>query len=178
MARPKRTEVSKDVEERAAALAHKPSTPPATQTSPSTPRTGETNTTTITEMEVDKSIPNTGQQIASNKSSWEDIQRSMICDCLIWMGFHVHTQVISITNNSFSTFDDIRIMKPEDIDTMMKDNATRTERSGKFIFGVKRYKLLQAFVHWTQDFYRVSLTPTLKGLNKESFLSELRTALV
>ena len=66
-------------------------------------------------------------------------------------------------------------MKPEDVDVMAKDFQSRAER-GRICFGSRRIRLLQALVHWTQDFYRVSLTPTIEGLDEASFLEELRTA--
>ena len=44
------------------------------------------------------------------------------------------------------------------------------------IFGLRRTKRLLAFVHWVQDFNRVSLEPSIVSLEKGAFLTQLNIA--
>jgi hypothetical protein len=118
-------------------------------------------------------IPVTGQQIAQHPLSDEQ----MILQCLYWIGFRTDAQRDNITNESFSNFDDIRIMSTSDVNDMASDWASRTVANGRMHFGARRSKLLKAFIHWTHDFYRVSTTPTIENLNEDSFKNELRIAL-
>jgi hypothetical protein len=123
--------------------------------------------------EDDVFIPVTGQQIARHPLSEEQI----ISQCLYWIGFRIDGQRDNIIEESFSNFDDIRIMSTTDAKDMATDWASRTAANGRMHFGARRLKLLKAFIHWTHDFYRVSNTPTIENLNEDSFKNELRIAL-
>ena len=67
--RPKRgTAVSAEVEARSVAMAHRPSTPPANTTPPTTPNSSA-SVTTLTVMDVDRAIPDNGQLVATRQPS-------------------------------------------------------------------------------------------------------------
>ena len=114
-----------------------------------------------------------GNDIAPDGLSEQDL----ILQCLLWIGFTVEGQRELIVDECMGEFDDLLILQSEDIDAMAKDYGTRTAGSGKISFGMRRVKLLKALVHWMQDFQRVSCSPTLKGLNANTFRDALNTAI-
>ena len=99
-----------------------------------------------------------------------------ILQMLHWCGFDGLTQRTAIFNDSISTFDDIKMMSPEDITAMQRDFGNRAA-VGRIHFGVRRTKKLTSMLHFVQDFYRVSETPTIVGLNDNTFAAALETAL-
>ena len=60
---------------------------------------------------------------------------------------------------------------------MVKDLTSRTALNGRIIVGIRRTKLLKGFTHWVEDFYRVSGTPDIVGLNTTTFRAALNVAL-
>jgi hypothetical protein len=71
---------------------------------------------------------------------------------------------IAIANDGFGSFHDISHLDHADIVNLAKGFSARTaQANGRISFGLKRIKLLQSVVDWTQDFYRISRTPSLYG---------------
>ena len=68
------------------------------------------------------------------------------------------------------------MLSKDEIDAMAKTFVSRTAQNGRIIFGTNRTKWLKAITYWVQDFYRVSDTPTIVGLNETAFKAALRTA--
>ena len=95
---------------------------------------------------------------------------------LYWCGFTNNGQRTTIFDDSLSTFDDIRMMSPKDITAMQRDFGGRAT-VGRINFGVRRTKRLTSMLYFVQDFYRVSETPTIVGLNNNTFNTVLETAL-
>ena len=95
---------------------------------------------------------------------------------LHWCGFDVLGQRTTIFNDLISTFDDIKMMSPEYIIAMQRDFGNHAA-GGHINFGVRRTKKLTSMLHFVQDFYRVSETPTIIGLNDNTFAAALKTAL-
>ena len=58
---------------------------------------------------------------------------------------------------------------------MAKDYAARTS-ANRIYFGVRRTKKLSSMLHFVQDFYRVSLTPSIVGMTKTDFQQALSVA--
>ena len=56
---------------------------------------------------------------------------------------------------------------------MVKDFGGRTQNNGRMHIGPIRAKRLKGFVHWVQDFYRVSEHPTIAGLNEHIFINAI-----
>ena len=71
----------------------------------------------------------------------------------------------------------LKVLTKKDITAMSSDFASRTQANGRFYFGTLRTKRLKALTHWIQDFYRVSSEPSIVGLSKVLFKSELERAL-
>jgi hypothetical protein len=71
---------------------------------------------------------------------------------------------VAIANDGFGSFHDISHLDHADIDNLAKGFAVRTQANGRISFGLKRIKLLKSVVDWTQDFYRISRTPSLYGI--------------
>ena len=96
---------------------------------------------------------------------------------LHWIGFRTAPQKASMVEDSFSSWEDVRMLSDKDIDGMATSFATRTANNGRIIFGTNRTKYVKATVHWVQDFYRVSEEPSIIGLNERTFKMQLQRAL-
>jgi hypothetical protein len=96
---------------------------------------------------------------------------------LHWIGFRTEAQRTSLIEDAFESFDDFKSLTEKDISTMSTDFGNRTVANGKITFGTRRTKQLKAFVHWVQDFYRVSGNPTIVGLSASTFRSQLDRSL-
>jgi len=68
---------------------------------------------------------------------------------LHWCGFDVLGQRTAIFNDSISTFDDIKMMSPEDITAMQRDFGNRAA-VGRINFGVRRTKKLTSMLHFVR----------------------------
>ena len=99
-----------------------------------------------------------------------------ILQCLFWMSF-TRAQRSTLTDEAIGTYDDIRMLTMSDIEMMAKDYASRTIADGRMNWGGRKLKLMKGLVHWTQDFYRVSRTPSITGLTKDTFRAALNMAL-
>ena len=95
---------------------------------------------------------------------------------LWWIGFRVNAQTTLIYDDGVDGWENILMLSKDDIDAMAKTFANRTAQKSRIIFGTNRTKWLKAIIHWVQDFYRVSDTPTIVGLNEATFKVALWTA--
>ena len=95
---------------------------------------------------------------------------------LWWIGFRTNAQTTLIYDDGVDGWESIRMLSKDDIDAMAKTFANRTTTNGRIIFGTNKTKWLKALANWTQDFYRISDTPTIEGLNENTFKAALRTA--
>lgn len=107
---------------------------------------------------------------------WIDEPNS-IAQIAYWIGFIIEGQRDSILEDAFESFTDARLLSVKDIDSMASAFANRTQQAGRIIFGTRRTKLLKAFSHWVDDFYRVSSVPSIVGLSEVSFKFQLHRAL-
>ena len=96
---------------------------------------------------------------------------------LAWIGFTVEANCTAIINHSLSSWEDYCILREKDIKNTALEWASRIVAKGRLHFGVCRTKRLQSLVHWVQDFYRISETPSIEGLEKATFLTALSTAM-
>lgn len=96
---------------------------------------------------------------------------------LHWIGFTVEANRNNLQSQSLGSFDDMLSLTEKDCQAIATDWAGRTANLGRFHVGLKRLKYLQALVHWTQDFRRISETPTIVGLNASTFKTQLSRAL-
>ena len=96
---------------------------------------------------------------------------------LYWIGFEVMAHRTNLINESIGLLDDVQSLNQKDVLSFSTDWSGRTNANGRFNIGSRRSKLLQAFVHWVQDFHRVSGTVTIVGLDQNTFKSCLRRAL-
>ena len=105
----------------------------------------------------------------------EEREQTEILQLLKWIGFSKETERDSIVDEAFATYDDLKQLNEKDIHTL---SIGFSSRSGveKINFGLRRTKRLVSFVHWIQDFGRISLVPSVIGLTKQAFLSALATA--
>ena len=95
---------------------------------------------------------------------------------LWWIGFRTNPQTVALFDDGIDSYESIQMLTKEDIDAMSKSFASRTQAGGRIIFGTNRTKWLKALVHWSQDFHRVSNTPTIVGLSEVTFKQALRTS--
>ena len=99
-----------------------------------------------------------------------------IREILNWIGFAVDAQRTSIINDAFSVYADIQSLTEKDITELSESFGRRTAANGRIDFGIRRTKRLKFMTHWVQDFYRVSMTPSMDGLDQASFLAALTVA--
>ena len=95
---------------------------------------------------------------------------------LTWIGFDNEGNQNSIINDAFSTFADIQDLSEKDVTELSESFARRTAQNDRIIFGICRTKRIKHMMHWVQDFYRVSSTPTTVGLDGDTFLAALTVA--
>ena len=95
---------------------------------------------------------------------------------LHWIGFRTAPQRAALVADCFDSFDNLKMLSEKDVHQMATEFSWRTA-TRRMIFGTNRTKFLKAIVHWVQDFYRVSETPTIVGLNEMSFKNELKRSL-
>lgn len=104
-------------------------------------------------------------------------EEEMIRQILHWIGFENPTNRDNLMNESIGSLDDIMSLTQKDVLAFSTDWSSRTAANGKFNIGTRRSKMLQAFVHWVQDFQRVSGVVSIVGLNQSTFKSQLHRAL-
>ena len=104
-------------------------------------------------------------------------EEETINQILHWIGFDIATYRTVLINESIGNLDDVLSLNQKDVIAINTDWSGRTVANGRFNIGSRRLKLLQAFVHWVQDFYRVSGVVSIVGLNQNTFKSCLRRAL-
>ena len=92
---------------------------------------------------------------------------------LHWIGFRTEASRTAIYEDALSSFTDAQVLNESDISDMVKDFCGRTQNNGRIHIGSKRAKRLKGFVHWVQDFYRVSEDPTIVGLNEHMFINAI-----
>ena len=100
-------------------------------------------------------------------------ENNAMAQILHWIGFRTEVSRNSIYEDALSSYTDAKVLTESDISDMVKDFGSRTQNNGRFHIGSKRAKKLKGFVHWIQDFYRVSEDPTIVGLNEHTFTNAL-----
>ena len=113
-----------------------------------------------------------GQVITATNLSEEATIKQM----LHWIGFRTDTTKNSIFDDGLQSFNDIKQMSDEDVNSMATSFANRTAQNGRMYLGTRRIKYLKALAHWVQDFYRTSSFPTIVGLSEEIFKSQMDRA--
>jgi hypothetical protein len=103
-------------------------------------------------------------------------EKDTMIQILWWIGFRVNAQTTLIYDDGVDGWENILMLSTDDIDAMAKTFTSRTIVGGRIVFGTNRTKWLKAILHWVQDFYRVSATPTIVDLNETTFKAALRTA--
>ena len=104
-------------------------------------------------------------------------EEDTIRQILFWIGFDVQANRDNLMNESIGSLDDVLSITQKDVLAFSTDWASRTAANGKFHIGTRRSKMLQAFVHWVQDFQRVSGVVSIVGLNQLGFKILLHRAL-
>ena len=79
-----------------------------------------------------------------------------ILQVLHWIGFRIEAQRIAVFEDSFNSWDDVRLLTEKDADNMASSFASRSQNNGRIIFGTARTKRVKALIHWVQDTYRIS----------------------
>jgi hypothetical protein len=96
---------------------------------------------------------------------------------LEWIGFanpeHYWARLLGEVSPDLSTF--LRFTEKE-ISSVQKEMAENRTAVLRITFGLARTKFLKSMIHWAQDFNRVNATPSLDGLDRESFLAALIVA--
>ncbi len=110
--------------------------------------------------------------IQGDLAEWQVINQ-----CLSWIGFRNNAVRNRVSTDGFNSYGDIRMLTPKDISSMSSEFMSRTPANTRVIFGTTRTKLLVAFTHWVEDFYRCSLEPTIEGIDGFVFREQLNRAL-
>lgn len=104
-------------------------------------------------------------------------EEETIRQILHWIGFTVEANRDNLMTESIGTLDDVLSLNQKDVIAFSTDWSNRLATAGRFHIGTRRSKLLQAFVHWVQDFQRVSGTVSIVGLNQITLKAQLHRAL-
>jgi hypothetical protein len=132
----------------------------------------------MSDSDTDSEGPEPYVFVLGNVEVPDDIDNeNTILQILHWIGFRTEALREAIVDDSFETFEDLKLLTEKDITSMASGFAGRTVQDGRINFGLRRTKLTKALIHWTQDFYRVSETPTIIGLNEITFKGQLDRAL-
>ena len=67
---------------------------------------------------------------------------------LTWIGFTKISQQNEITNDAFTTFDDILVLNKKDIKELSEAFGRHTANNGRINFDIRRTKMLKAILHW------------------------------
>jgi hypothetical protein len=79
-----------------------------------------------------------------------------------YIGFDNITVCDRIRNEGLQDFSDLKSLKEKDIPDLSESFTKRTVGDGRFLFGIRRTRLLVGTVHWwVQDFGRVGEIPHL-----------------
>ena len=68
------------------------------------------------------------------------------------------------------------MLTEKDIRTMASKFSSRTQANGRMNFGTRQIKYIKAFIHWVQDFYRISGLTSIVGLSEYTFKPQLDRA--
>ena len=104
-------------------------------------------------------------------------EEDSLLQLLHWIGFRIAAQRELLIADSFTSWEDLRMLTEKDAETMATSFASRTAANGRMIFGTNRTKYIKATIYWVHDFYRVSDSPSIIGLSERSFKSQLQRAL-
>jgi hypothetical protein len=58
-------------------------------------------------------------------------------------------------------FVDLQSLKERDIQDIAESFAKRTDNDGRYLFGIRRTRLLIGLIHWVQDFARINKNPII-----------------
>ena len=97
-------------------------------------------------------------------------------EILDWIGFSQNADRTSIIQGAFEEYTDIQSLNEKDITELSDSFSRRTATNGRIDFGIRRTKRLKFMMHWVQDFYRVSMTPSTDGLDQVKFLAAITIA--
>lgn len=100
-----------------------------------------------------------------------------IMQSMHWIGFRQDDNRNALISDAFESFNDVKLLTEKDITTLSSSFAARTQQNGRMHIGTRRTKWLKAFVHWNQDFYRISQLPSIVSLNETTFKEQLSRAL-
>ena len=96
---------------------------------------------------------------------------------LEYSGFDDSSQQTIIESDGFDIYDDILTLGGSDIVNLAKGFSDRIVAAESISFGLSRTNILKATINWSQDFRRISQTPSLIGTsNASEFCSEIKTA--
>ena len=87
-----------------------------------------------------------------------------ICNILTWIEFNTIAQQNEITNDTFTTGDDILSLKEKDIKEFSEAFGRRSATNERINFDIRRTKKLKSILHWFQCFKFILSTPTINGL--------------
>jgi hypothetical protein len=66
-----------------------------------------------------------------------------------------------LRDEGLASFNDLKSLTEKDIRDVAETFGRRTVNDGRFIFGIRRIRLLIGLVHWVQDFGRIGETPNM-----------------
>ena len=70
-----------------------------------------------------------------------------ISQALSRIGFIIDAQRNNIIEESMSSFDDIRMLNENDIESIAKDLPSKTQVGDRMMFSIRRLKLLKGYLH-------------------------------
>ena len=121
------------------------------------------------------------QFLVGNDEVNDDItEENSLQQILHWIGFRTQNQKDLMVADSFTSWEDLKMLTEKDVNAMATSFSTRPNRGRaveRIIFGTNRTKFVKATIHWIQDFYRISEVPSIVNLSERSFKVQLQRAL-
>ena len=95
---------------------------------------------------------------------------------LRWISFTIEEQRNRNYDHSIESFSEIRMFKEKYVSDLSTGFSGRTQDIGKIHFEMRRTKRMKGLLHWVQDFYWISVDPTIVELNEVMFIKHTDTA--
>ena len=80
---------------------------------------------------------------------------------LQYIGFDTQAVRPQLRAEGLTHFVDLQSLKERDIQDIAESFAKRTDNDGRYLFGIRRTRLLIGLIHWVQDFARINKNPII-----------------
>jgi hypothetical protein len=87
---------------------------------------------------------------------------------LQYIGFDTQAIRSRLCSEGLAHFTDLQSLKEKDIWDIAESFSKRTANDGRYLFGIRRTRLLIGLIHWVQDFARINKKPNIYQYIREA----------